>query len=972
MKTPENNTSAYTNETRKNQFSSDTVRLPAIVNIKRLKSLFSNFSAITGISVSLVDYSKQEILLTEGWQKACFYFHYKSDETHPLCAHSIKSLTESLEKPDDIKIQYCENNLIHGACPIFIKNKHIADIVVGQILYSKPNLETFKAYAKKIGLEVNSYLNAIETIPVINEEQFRNILLLCKNIAQIISEEGYQAYKQNSMVEILEKSNKKLKKTAIKLKENQSFLKTIYNNTLIIIVVIDVTPKKSYIIRDINSGLKYITNIKPEYFINKTPDSFSVVISEKNIDKIVSVYDKAVETAAPVQEEMSVTLQNKEFWWITSTVPIAGKEGNVYRLIMTLANITKQKRAEKALKRSREAVIRSEANLKGVFNSSRLFYVLIDENYKVLSYNELALQTTGILENNELSVGQSILKIIPGKEKSMFLRNFKKALEGEHLRFEWELFTNDHESYWYEFSIAPVYVGKNLIGVAYSGIDITERKQTEKELKKAKEEAEIAYRLKSEFLANVSHEIRTPLNTILGFTDILKDKLINDEEIVGYINGIDISGKNLLSLINDILDLSKMEAGRLDIQNESVNILSLVSDINHVFAIKASLKNLELSIVSDSELPEFLYLDQTRLRQILFNLIGNGIKFTITGGVSVEITFNKQKPFTKTIDLIIHVKDTGIGIRKQQQQIIFEPFVQQEGQSTRKYFGTGLGLSISKRLVEMMNGSISVESEQGKGSVFTVYLHDVGILQNNSREKSNDNLQSICFHGSKVLLAEDMKANQLVIKGYLRKFDLELIIAKNGKYAIEQTQQHNPDIILMDIYMPEMDGITAAKQIKHSNMRHIPIIALTVSTDYESEENIYEYFDKYLTKPVTKELLIKTLCEFIPYTRRVSEEKHPQIKSVVEHILEEKPFSAEFVEYVKKLLPVLNDMEIDLTIDKITGFALAVTQLANKYNSKALGDYGKSIEKQAQSFDIENIMKSIELYKDICEIIDNN
>jgi|GEM_PF-2337448 len=399
-------------------------------------------------------------------------------------------------------------------------------------------------------------------------------------------------------------------------------------------------------------------------------------------------------------------------------------------------------------------------------------------------------------------------------------------------------------------------------------IDITERRRAEQELVRAKAAAESANRVKSEFLANISHEIRTPMNAILGFTELLSS-LVKDKRQKSYIQTIQSSGKSLLTLLNDILDLSKIESGKLDIHYAPVDIQHLFDEIGQFFVLKISEKNLDFVTKISNLVPKSLLLDEIRLRQVLFNLIGNALKFTEKGYVKLSAKCKMQHDNSARYTLLFEVEDTGIGIAPDATEKIFESFTQSDGQSTRKYGGTGLGLAISKRLTEMMNGEISLRSKPGQGSTFTVKLRDVAVSGTFPLTAEEAILfgETMIAENKTILIADDMSMNRMLLKAFFRDTKIRIIEAEDGLQAVTAAQEALPDIILMDISMPVMDGYEATRQIKENiKSKHIPVIAVTAHGMPEDRIRIMSSgFDGCLIKPVRRAVLFHKLSRFIPY-----------------------------------------------------------------------------------------------------------
>jgi PAS domain S-box-containing protein len=676
---------------------------------------------------------------------------------------------------------------------------------------------------------------------------------------------------------------------------------------------------------------------------------------------------QVMETGEPIYnlEESYVSPEGKTEWVLTTKVPYRNAEGVVIGMVGTSVNITERKQAEKSLQREHD-------KLMSILNTIPNGVYIVNKQYDIEYINPVIENIFGPVEKRKCYMYfHDRTKVCPWcKNPDVFA--------GNSAQWEWYSFKNNR---YYEMFGTPI---KNIDGsISKFEIfhDVTERKQTEEALKQAKEQAESANRAKSEFLANMSHEIRTPMNAVIGFSELLFSQ-VTDQKQKSYLNAIQTAGNALLTLINDILDLSKIEAGRLEIQYDAINLRLIFEELQQIFAIKVAEKNLKFIVDIDKTLPPALLLDETRLRQVLLNLIGNAVKFTDKGYIKLSVQISPSSHFSKggtleeiprKVDLIIAVEDTGIGVPENQQRIIFESFRQQDGQSTRKYGGTGLGLAISKRLVEIMNGQIVVKSSEGKGSVFEITLRDVAVSVSKSLNIQDDafDFKNIVFEEARVLVVDDIKSNRDLVKEYFTQVNLEVVEAKNGQQALLFAQEYQPALILMDIKMPEMDGYEATRQLKENpNTQKIPVIALTASATQDTKSKVSVYgFDGYLSKPVTTSELFSELSRYLKHKIidvAVVTEATTAVDSFTMPPPEDISNLPKLIETLEKdIMPIWEEINAIMDTDMVEEMADKLIYLGHNHKIPAFIQYCEKLRKFAQEFDIANIEKMLIKFSNI-------
>ena len=498
--------------------------------------------------------------------------------------------------------------------------------------------------------------------------------------------------------------------------------------------------------------------------------------------------------------------------------------------------------------------------------------------------------------------------------------------------------------------------------------EIKRRKLLEQQLIRAKDNAEAANRAKSKFLANMSHEIRTPMNAILGFTELLEEQ-VKDPKHRAFIRTIHSASQNLMILINDILDLSKIEADKLEIKKKVCNPAALFQDIANIFSIKMHEKNLDFKLDIDSDIPESLILDEVRLRQVLFNLIGNAVNFTERGSVCLKAYKANEDESHSRLDLIIEVTDTGIGIGEENKRLVFQAFEQPHEQDQKKFGGSGLGLSISKRLVEMMGGQLELESEVEKGSTFRIKLNGVDIAPCLEAETPAQSVQdeTLRFTGGHILIVDDVAENCNLIESILAETVLKIQTASNGKQAVHMAKEQAFDLIIMDIKMPLMDGREAAERI-HS-FSQVPIIALSASENTQDSPLQKEpVFAAYCHKPINKHELLRVLKQFLPTVTKADHANGVPELTVSAKEVEKLP---ELVGELQALSAHCEKIAKNNNLSELQQFAEQLNEIAQRIPVACFKEYALQLTQAIDSVDIMAIKQLLDNYQPLIEQLRN-
>ena len=583
----------------------------------------------------------------------------------------------------------------------------------------------------------------------------------------------------------------------------------------------------------------------------------------------------ATETGRYEEEGWRIKKDGSRFWASVSITKLSDSSGHHIGFTKVTRDLTERKLADEKLKGIEE---RHRLMIQSVKDYA---IFMLDPNGLISTWNEGAERTKGY--KAEEIIGHHFREFYPPEDQ--LSKKPEKELEiairdGRVEDFGWRV-RKDGTTFWADVIISAIRDSKNkLIGFTKVTKDLTSQREAEEKLKasyaslestvqertkeliEAKKAAENASIAKSTFLANMSHEIRTPLGAIIGFADLMAKKDIPREELGFYTDVIQRNSSQLLRIIDDILDLSKVEAGRMDIEHIRFSLPELLTDMASLLGLRARENSIRFELIAETPIPELVLTDPTRLRQILFNVVGNAIKFTEKGEVKVSIFFSNNL-------LTFEVKDTGRGISPDQATKLFQPFTQADASTNRKYGGTGLGLALTKGLCQAMGGDFILKSSAlGKGSIFVasvmIEAPDESQLKRglNARfapDASETDVNPLPLLGMKALVIEDSVDNQNLIKILLSRAGVEVDLASDGAEGIGKAFAKEYDVILMDIQMPKMDGLEAIKVMREKNYNK-PVIALTAHAMKEHKiQALAAGFDNYLSKPLQRAPLLELL-----------------------------------------------------------------------------------------------------------------
>ncbi|WP_414526520.1 PAS domain S-box protein [Nodularia chucula] len=694
--------------------------------------------------------------------------------------------------------------------------------------------------------QLKQYLLAVGA----NSQTTKNVVLISSVLAIALIPSG---------IFIIDRDIAYMNRIKAALRESEERFRRAYNDAAIGMAL--VAPDGRWL--SVNSALCDIVGYSEAELLNIT---FQAITHSEDLDTDLNYVQRLLsgEIRSYQMEKRYFHKQGYIVWVLLSVSLMRETPTQSPYLIAQIQDITKQKLAQ-------EALHESERRFHAIFNQTFQFIGLLKPDGTLLEANETALNFAGIKSVDIVNrpFWEARWWTISAATQAQLQKAIASAAAGEFVRYEVDVLGAEDTITTLDLSLKPVFDETgNVVLIIPEGRDISRRKQAEEEMRKAKEAAELANQAKSMFLANMSHELRTPLNSILGFTQVMKRDRSLTPKHQEYLQIISRSGDHLLGLINDVLDLAKIESGYITHDHQRFNLHLLLQCVFQMLKPKAEAKNLQFNFYRDPHVPQYAIADEKKIRQVLINLLSNAIKFTENGSVVLRVQPSNKEPQTNQILwLSFEVEDTGVGIAATDIQTIFHPFFQtQSGKNITE--GTGLGLSISNKLIQFMGGEITVKSNLGQGSKFTFDI-PVGLAETDLVLSPNhyDQVTKLApgQPSYRVLIVDDQAENRLLLVELLTDLGLEVREATNGQEALTMWKQWEPQLILMDIRMPVMDGYAATKQIRATPKgAETIIIALTAySSTSDRTLAINAGCDDFVTKPFSAEVLCAKIADYL-------------------------------------------------------------------------------------------------------------
>lgn len=754
----------------------------------------------------------------------------------------------------------------------------------------------------------------------------------------------------------------KVEERTQELAEKEQFLRSIYDGVEEAIVVVEVLKNGDFQYVGINRACEQLTGLLLRDFQGKTPEQ---LLDAQQAAVLRKHYQACLEAKETISYEECLTFQGQQTWWLTSLTPV-WDEQRINRLIVYSINITERQLAEEALRQSEE-------QFRSVFENAAIGKCLADLAGKVWQVNTSFCQMLGYSEPELLSLTFPEITVAEDREIDRSYIEQLLKLEIPSYQIEKRYVHKNGQVIWTILSVSLVKDRQQQpLHFICQFQNISDRKLVETSLQEAKIAAEAASLAKSTFLANMSHELRTPLNGILGYAQIQQaDQSLTAKQKEGS-NVIYQCGTHLLTLINDILDLSKIEADKLELAAEAFHFPSFLIGIMEIFRLKAEEKSISLTNSDFAQLPTVIHADRKRLRQVLLNLLSNAIKFTNKGGVVfkvevVNLTEKERANCTKTavnlqgstyIRLHFQVEDTGIGLTAEEIEKIFLPF-EQVGEQKYRSEGTGLGLAISQKILKMMDSQISVESRPKIGSIFRFDL-DLPVLLSTALPNTKKN-QIISYSGKtrKILVVDDHWQNRAVLINMLEPIGFELLEAVNGQEGLEKAIEWKPDLIFLDLMMPVRDGWEVMQKLQQLPQNPQVIVISANVLEVEQQRSWASGCQDYLVKPFQTEELLHKIQRHLSLSWIYQEDSVNKFPEVAENSYCLDVASIQVIPAENTLID-LHNAALGGDVEGVEQIAMHLQQLTPEYRS-----FVSNILELADDFRYEELAELVECYLNI-------